>query len=102
MARTYTFLTLLYSFLENVDKHLNTRVSLMNRLLVKRLVLERILYSEISSFNEYHGRELEIRISAEIQTTLRLFSFIFPNMLSSIYAICMSNKLIIDLIFSRS
>ncbi|KAL0480059.1 ABC transporter H family member [Acrasis kona] len=98
-ARTYTLLTLLYSLLENLDKHINTRVSLMNRLLVKRLVLERILYSEIWSFNEYHGRELEIRISTEIQSTLKMFSFTIPNTLGSFYAIYKEAK---DLYLQRN
>ncbi len=94
-AREYTLKTMLFAILENIDRHLNTRVALMNKLLVKRLVLERILFSEIWSFNEYHGRELEFRISNEIQTTLRLFSFTIPNTMSSIYAICKFSNLLL-------
>jgi ATP-binding cassette subfamily B multidrug efflux pump len=92
LAYNYVALTVLYSLLENLDRHLNHRVQLVNRLLVKRLVLERILYSEIWAFNEYQGRELEYRISTEIQTTLRLFSTIIPKLFSSIYAVYQESK----------
>jgi len=86
-AKSYIFLTVLYAILENLERHLNYKVTVMNRLYVKRLVLERILYSEVWAFTEFQGRELEYRISTEIHNTLRLFSFIIPNIMSSIYAI---------------
>ncbi|KAL9651529.1 hypothetical protein ABK040_001475 [Willaertia magna] len=86
-AKTYILLTFLYTLLENLERHLNFRVTLLNRLYVKRLVLEKILFSEVYAFNELQGRELEYRITTEIHNTLRLFSFIIPSILSSIYAI---------------
>ncbi|EFC44010.1 predicted protein [Naegleria gruberi] len=86
-SKSYIFLTVLYTLLENIERHLNYKVTVMNRLYVKRLVLEKILYSEVWAFSEFQGRELEYRISTEIHNTLRLFSFVVPNILSSLYAI---------------
>ncbi|KAF0980819.1 hypothetical protein FDP41_013302 [Naegleria fowleri] len=86
-AHSYIALTMLYTLLENIERHLTYKVTVMNRLYVKRLVLEKILYSEIWAFTEFQGRELEYRISTEIHNTLRLFSYVVPNILSSLYAI---------------
>jgi len=92
LAQNYVIYTVLYSLLENLERHLNNRVTLVNRLVVKRLVLEKILYSEVWAFGEYQGRELEYRISNEIHMTLRLFSTIIPKLFSSFYAIYQESR----------
>lgn len=61
----------------------------MDRFLVKRLVLERILYSELWVMDQFQGRELEFRITNDISTTLHFFTFTVPAIFSSLYAIGM-------------
>lgn len=83
-------MTLLYSVLETVDRHFKTRVSVLDRFLIKRLVLERLLYSEVWAVEGFQGgRELEHRIMNDISTTLYFFSFTVPAIASNLFAICM-------------
>jgi len=64
------------------------RLNIENRLLIRRLVFERLLYSEINAFEQLHNTlDIEYRISADISQTLNFFSFTIPQMISSVYAL---------------
>lgn len=80
-------MALLYSFLETLDRHIKTRASMMDKFLIKRLVLERLLYSELCAVEGLNSRELEYRIMNDISTTLHFFTFTIPTIGSNIFAI---------------
>eukprot|EP01080_Neovahlkampfia_damariscottae_P000096 gene96-4345_t len=83
----YCLYTSIYCFLQTLDRHLKNRVASLNKYSVKRLVLERLLYSEIWSLDFYEKNDIERRISIDIQSTLNLFSFTVPNLVSNFYTI---------------
>eukprot|EP00026_Physarum_polycephalum_P002286 Phypoly_transcript_02292.p1 GENE.Phypoly_transcript_02292~~Phypoly_transcript_02292.p1 ORF type:complete len:940 (+),score=120.89 Phypoly_transcript_02292:395-2821(+) len=68
------------------------RLALQNRLLIKRFVMERLLYSEIGGFNALKSRdnmgptELEYKINTSIGLTLNFFNDTLPNIFASVYA----------------
>ena len=96
LARYYVSIAMLYSFLETLDRHLKTRVSMMDKFLIKRLVLERILYSELWAVESFRSRELEFQIINDISTTLHFFTFTIPAIASNCFAICKCRCLLFD------
>jgi hypothetical protein len=65
---------------------------LQNKLLIKRFVMERLLYSEIGGFNALKSRdnmgppELEYKINSSIGLTLNFFNDTLPSIFASVYA----------------
>jgi ABC-type multidrug transport system fused ATPase/permease subunit len=78
---------------------ISTRVLLANRLLIKRLVLERILYSELGSLqqryqnvfgSEVRTDQLEAHVFNDINETLNLFNTTLPSMMRGAYTLAIS------------
>jgi ABC-type multidrug transport system fused ATPase/permease subunit len=93
---SFVLFSLVYALVQTVEQVLRTRVLLANRLLIKRLVLERILYSELGSLQEkYHevfGEEvrteqLEMHVFNDISETLNLFNTTIPSLLRGAYTL---------------
>ena len=91
---SFVILSCVYAVLYTVEQTARTRVMLANRLVVKRLVMERILYSEIGSlqsrYMEVFGEEvrtdqLESRVFSDISETLQLFNSTIPSILRGTY-----------------
>lgn len=102
----YATMALLYAVLHSFDQLLRNRVDVANRLTVKRLVMERILYSEFGALQRRYYQlfyaneeptarstnadnvrqsgfrvsteELETRVLSDLHLTLHFFNFILP------------------------
>jgi ABC-type multidrug transport system fused ATPase/permease subunit len=84
----YAGVVFLYAGMHTLDTMLRNRVELSNRFVVKRLVMERILYSEIGALQakytavfgeEVRPDQLESRVFDDISLTLHLFNWIIPT-----------------------
>lgn len=83
----YISMTFWFVFVMCIEMHIKNRVALKDKFLVKRLILQRFLYSEIDSFSDVDSKELEFRITHDINRSLRIFSFVIPQLLSNLYTI---------------
>ncbi|KAN0014562.1 hypothetical protein ACTFIU_000880 [Dictyostelium citrinum] len=88
----YVLLTIYYAILDNINSHLISIVSLENRLQIRRLVMEKLLYSEIGAFDFLRKKknigpaELEYKLSSSINTTISFFTYTIPDLIASLYA----------------
>ena len=96
----FVLFSIVYAFVQTVEQVIRTRVLVANRLLIKRLVLERILYSELGSLQERYlavfGEEvrteqLEAHVFNDINETLNLFNNTLPSMLRGSYTLALSS-----------
>jgi len=92
-------LSIVYALVQTIEQVLRTRVLLANRLLIKRLVLERILYSELGSLQEAYMQQfgehvrtenLEAHVFNDIHETLNLFNNTLPSMLRGVVTLGVS------------
>lgn len=79
--------TLWHALMDAFLRQLNTRVQLANRFVVRRMVMERLLYSEIGAFDRLRTSDLETRISADISQTMSLFNYTIPAMFGAAYSL---------------
>ncbi|KYR00105.1 putative non-transporter ABC protein [Tieghemostelium lacteum] len=97
----YVVLTIYYSILDNIHSHLISIVAVENRLQIRRMVMEKLLYSEIGAFDFLRKKkrigpyELEYRISSSINTTISFFTFTLPNFFASFYAFVIEATLLL-------
>eukprot|EP01087_Luapelamoeba_hula_P018310 TRINITY_DN5885_c0_g1_i2.p1 TRINITY_DN5885_c0_g1~~TRINITY_DN5885_c0_g1_i2.p1 ORF type:complete len:806 (-),score=153.64 TRINITY_DN5885_c0_g1_i2:2-2419(-) len=84
---SFLWLTFFHACLDTFKRHAANRVGIENRLLIRRLVFERLLYSEMGAFEKLRTLDVEYRISADISQTLNFFSFTLPQMVASLYAL---------------
>eukprot|EP01113_Clastostelium_recurvatum_P036157 TRINITY_DN5120_c0_g1_i4.p1 TRINITY_DN5120_c0_g1~~TRINITY_DN5120_c0_g1_i4.p1 ORF type:complete len:984 (+),score=190.33 TRINITY_DN5120_c0_g1_i4:65-3016(+) len=94
LIRNYLLLTLVHSIIDTVTRHINARLAAQNKLVVRRLVMERLLYSELPAFEKLTTRgrsiaatDLEVRISSSIHHTLNFFNDNLPTIGASLYAL---------------
>lgn len=89
-------MNMVYACLQTLDMTLRTRMNLANRLLVKRLVMERILYSEIGALQQRYlevfgetirTEELENRVFKDISESLHLFNFTIPSIVRNSFTL---------------
>eukprot|EP00742_Colponemidia_sp_Colp-10_P005259 GILJ01005618.1.p1 GENE.GILJ01005618.1~~GILJ01005618.1.p1 ORF type:complete len:996 (-),score=124.65 GILJ01005618.1:18-3005(-) len=95
----YVGLTFGYALLQTIDVHLRSRIAVGNKFVIKRMVLERLLHSEIGALevvrekaallpgNAAGDRDLESRIFSDISQTLQLFNFTLPSILNGFYTL---------------
>ena len=93
---TFAFKSLIFSLLTTVEQLWRTRVMLKNRLLIKRMILERILYSEIGSLQRTYCRVyktstvqtdlLDQLVFNDINETLQLFNSTLPAIIRGFYS----------------
>lgn len=98
----YTLLTLVYAAIHTFDQILKNRVQLAQKLVIKRLIVERILFSEIGSlerkFQQLFGTtaarpdQLEVRIFRDISDTLHLFNFTLPTLVRGIWTVALQGR----------
>ncbi|KAF2069864.1 hypothetical protein CYY_008817 [Polysphondylium violaceum] len=92
MMIKYVILTIYYAILDNFNTHLISIVSLENKLQIRRLVMEKLLYSEIGAFDFLRKKknigpaELEFKLSSSINTTISFFTYTVPEFVASLYA----------------
>eukprot|EP00698_Gefionella_okellyi_P012496 TRINITY_DN336_c0_g1_i1.p1 TRINITY_DN336_c0_g1~~TRINITY_DN336_c0_g1_i1.p1 ORF type:complete len:643 (-),score=122.55 TRINITY_DN336_c0_g1_i1:134-2062(-) len=88
----YVLLSVVVVILETFEQKLKQRVASSSRLEIRRLVLERILYSEISAVEELNNsgktsktgsNDLESAINKDVTQTMALFNQIIPGILQS-------------------
>lgn len=86
--------SILYACIQTAEQWTRTRLLLANRFVVKRLIMQRILYSEVGSLQaryrlvfgeEVNTEKLENQLFADISETLNLFTFTFPNIVRALY-----------------
>ncbi|EFA76103.1 putative non-transporter ABC protein [Heterostelium album PN500] len=100
----YVLLTIYYAVLDNLNTHLIKLVSVENQLLIRRMVMEKLLYSEIGAFdflrkkNNIGPLELEFKISSSINTTISFFTYTIPDFFATLYAFVVEGS---DLFRSR-
>lgn len=91
----FVLMSVMYAVLQSIEQLLRTRVMLQNRLVVKRLILERILYSEIGSLQsryleifgeEVRTEQLEVHVFNDITETLQLFNSTIPSIVRGAYS----------------
>ena len=99
----FTLFSLIYSLLTTAEELLRTRLLLANRLIIKRLMMERILYSEIGSLQAryrqyFHGDQqhiqtelLEMFVMNDINETLQLFNTTIPTLIRNGYTLLFSS-----------
>ncbi|ELR12905.1 ABC transporter, ATPbinding domain containing protein [Acanthamoeba castellanii str. Neff] len=108
LVMEFFLLTIFHAILDTVKRHLQNRTAIENRLLIRRLVFERLLYSEMGEFEKLRTLDIEYRISADISQaprpptlitpaparrltfnwcTLSFFSFTLPQIVGSVYAL---------------
>lgn len=98
-AIKYLSMTVMHAFLQTLDQHLKSRVDAMNKFIIKRLLLERLVYSEIWALEFFQNTSLERRMWYDMSSTLRLCNYTIPNIVSNLYAIVVETK---DLIKRRN
>ena len=100
----FASMSLMYSLLHTVEDLLRTRLLLLNRLVIRRLVMERILYSEVGSLQERYAllfggeksvlrtEQLEVFVFNDINETLHLFNSTIPSIFRSTYTLLLSTS----------
>ncbi|GAM23859.1 hypothetical protein SAMD00019534_070340 [Acytostelium subglobosum LB1] len=89
----YVLLTIYYAILDNINSHLIKLVATENQLFIRRMVMEKLLYSEIGAFdflrkkNNIGPLELEFKISSSINTTISFFTYTLPEFFAAMYAL---------------
>eukprot|EP01132_Coremiostelium_polycephalum_P002872 gene2872-3569_t len=91
MIIKYVILTIYYAILDNINHHLIHIVAMENQLLIRRLVMEKLLYSEIGAFDFMRKKnigpaELEAKISSSINSTISFFTYTVPDFFACMYA----------------
>jgi ABC-type multidrug transport system fused ATPase/permease subunit len=89
LMRDFVVKTVLFAILDSLNRYLKNRLSLENKFEIRRLVLERILYSEIDELDKitksYSG-SLEDKVARDITSTLNFINKYLPSLVSGIYA----------------
>lgn len=98
----YTLLTIIYAAIHTLDQILKNRVQLAQKLVIKRLVVERILFSEIGSLerkfkllfgtSSVRPDQLEVRVFRDINDTLHLFNFTLPTLFRGMWTVIMQSR----------
>jgi len=88
-------MSIAYAVINTLEQHLRARVDAECRLVIRRMVIERVLYSEMGAlqrryfiaFNEEVRPDiLENRMMQDISDTLNLVNFLIPNIIRGTYA----------------
>eukprot|EP00698_Gefionella_okellyi_P020907 TRINITY_DN6658_c0_g1_i3.p2 TRINITY_DN6658_c0_g1~~TRINITY_DN6658_c0_g1_i3.p2 ORF type:complete len:332 (-),score=85.01 TRINITY_DN6658_c0_g1_i3:2108-3103(-) len=82
-------LSALHAILETIDRQLRNRIATQNRLVIRKLVMERILFSELAALEKLQGKtsDLDSKITTDINQTLNLFNYTIPGLLGGCYAL---------------
>ena len=100
----FAAMSLMYSLLHTVEELLRSRLLLLNRLVIRRLVMERILYSEVGSLQLRYAaviggekavvrtEQLEVLVFNDINETLQLFNSTIPHLFRSTYTLLLSTS----------
>lgn len=93
---SFVLFSLVYALVQTVEQILRLRVMMENRLLIRRLVLERILYSELGSLQARYFAvfgesvrtdQLEQIVFNDISETLNLFNTTLPSLMRGAYTL---------------
>ena len=101
----FATMSLMYSLLHTLEELLRSRLLLLNRLVIRRLVMERILYSEVGSLQQRYAAmfggeksvgvrtdRLELLVFTDIHETLQLFNSTIPHLFRSTYTLLLSTS----------
>ena len=92
----YALMALAHTAIQTTENTLRNRVDYELRLVVRRLVLEKVVFSELGALQRSYVRAfnetvnpvlLEARISLDLYDTLYLFNFLIPNILRGSVAV---------------
>eukprot|EP00762_Andalucia_godoyi_P007366 ANDGO_01580.mRNA.1 ABC transporter H family member 4 len=96
VASQYALATLAHAALDTLDRTLRNRVATTNKWLVRRMVLEKLLFCDLGAMDGSQGSlisqqlasdgALEQKIQGEISSALNLFHYTIPAALSTVYA----------------
>ena len=79
---------MLYALLNTLDFQIKTRLAQQDKIIIKRMVLERVLHSEIGELErltDAAGHQLEQKIVNDISQTMQLVTFTLPTTAGAIY-----------------
>lgn len=86
LMKDFVIKTVLFATLDSLNRYIKKRISLENKYEVRRLVLEKILYAEISELDKIKVSNLDERVSSDISSTLNFINKYLPSLVSGIYA----------------
>jgi ABC-type transport system involved in cytochrome bd biosynthesis fused ATPase/permease subunit len=69
-------------------------------MVVKKLILERVLYSELGAIEKLNTGDLEQKITADITQTLNFVNRYLPSLVSGLYAFCNTSLPFLSLFLS--
>jgi ABC-type multidrug transport system fused ATPase/permease subunit len=89
LMRDFITKTVLYALLESLNRYVKNRAALENKFEIRRLVLQKVLYSEIDELDKitksYSG-SLEDKVARDITSTLNFINKYLPSLVSGLYA----------------
>eukprot|EP01103_Thecamoeba_quadrilineata_P007372 TRINITY_DN1725_c0_g1_i1.p1 TRINITY_DN1725_c0_g1~~TRINITY_DN1725_c0_g1_i1.p1 ORF type:complete len:565 (+),score=45.44 TRINITY_DN1725_c0_g1_i1:234-1928(+) len=85
----YFCLTIIHTFVDCLIIHYRSRIMLEHRLMIRRMLSERILYSEFGTIflEDDRPQELETKISIHITNTIHFMTFTVPDVISTAYSL---------------
>ena len=101
----FALMSVMYSLLHSCEESLRSRLMLLNRLQVRRMLIERILFSEVGSLQSRYALSfgggdsallrtdaLEAAVFADMNDTLQLFNSTLPAVFRSAYSLSLSGS----------
>lgn len=86
--------TFLYIALDSLTRFIKNRVAIENKMVVKKLILERVLYSELGAIEKLNTGNLEQKITADITQTLNFVNRYLPSLVSGLYAFLIESAML--------
>jgi len=91
LLKEYALLTLIYALLSTFRFQVQQRMSHQQVCLVKRMVTEKLLHSELGELENILGNNntaaLEARVMQDINKTMHLVSFVMPTLAGAVYTL---------------
>lgn len=95
LMKDFILKTSLFAVLDSLNRYIKKRIALENKFEIRRLVLERILYAEISELETIKSSNLEERVESDISSTLNFINKYLPSLVSGIYAFLVEGSLLL-------
>eukprot|EP00656_Telonema_subtile_P029043 TRINITY_DN3191_c0_g1_i6.p1 TRINITY_DN3191_c0_g1~~TRINITY_DN3191_c0_g1_i6.p1 ORF type:complete len:693 (-),score=164.64 TRINITY_DN3191_c0_g1_i6:115-2193(-) len=97
LLRDYAAFTILYALLSTFRFQVQQRMAQQQIGLVKRMVMEKILHSEIGELDQIAGdgaASLEARVMQDINKTMHLVTFVLPTITGALYTLYQEGSLL--------
>eukprot|EP00004_Rigifila_ramosa_P001331 TRINITY_DN1126_c0_g1_i1.p1 TRINITY_DN1126_c0_g1~~TRINITY_DN1126_c0_g1_i1.p1 ORF type:complete len:746 (-),score=163.21 TRINITY_DN1126_c0_g1_i1:20-1927(-) len=84
--------TVAHAIIDTALRQLNFHIMLQNRFVIRRMVMQKLLFSEIWAFENIKTSDLETKISADISQTMSLFNNHIPSIFGNLYALTVEGQ----------